>query len=61
MMTPAEFAEKMKHWRAVAVHGGDPEQAHCEADDLMCQVLREAGFGEGVDIYEDPEFTRWFA
>jgi len=57
VMTPQEFADKI---RAIEeTHGGDNEAMHSEADDLMCKLLREMGYGEGIAIYE--EWTRWYA
>jgi hypothetical protein len=31
---------------------------HKEADKLMCQVLRERGFFEGVKVFEESE--KWY-
>lgn len=55
MMTPAEFADKMRE----ISRAGDTEMDHCEADDLMCALLRSLGYGEGVDIFE--EMPKWYA
>lgn len=30
----------------------NPEMKHILADELMCKLLRELGYGEGVDIFE---------
>lgn len=48
-MTPEEFAERMKE-----LHRGheDPATDHKLADDLMARVLRQLGYGAGIDIYD---------
>lgn len=35
----------------------DPELAHSQADDLLCLLLRDLGFGDVVDEFE--KLTRW--
>lgn len=42
-------------------HGNhiDQETAHWMADNLMCDVLRQLGFGAGVDIFEN--MPKWYA
>lgn len=52
-MTPEEFKERMKacytmHKRKL----GDLEAEHIAADELMCQCLSEAGYGEGVKEFK---------
>lgn len=56
-MTPDEFRSRMQ----TMANGGnyDNEQAHGDADDLMCEALRSLGYGEGVDIYQSIE--KWYA
>ena len=39
--------------------GYDIEGAHSEADDLMCQLLEELGYEEGVKIFKNAE--KWYA
>ena len=56
MMTPEEFAAKMRE--IDKDNRLDVEQAHSLADKLLCDALREWGFSVGVDIYED--MTRWY-
>lgn len=46
----AEVAEKS---------GGDPETAHCEADSILCELLRALGHGELVDKFD--EVRKWYA
>lgn len=55
-MTPEEFAERM---RAAARSKGDAEDHHMLADELMVELLRSLGYGEGCDIFE--EMPRWYA
>lgn len=38
---------------------GDMEAGHSDADDLMCDVLEEMGFSEGVKIFR--EMDKWYA
>lgn len=54
-MTREEFKNKMQ---AIA-DKRDTEEGHIEADDLMCELLKELGYGEGVDIFEG--MPRWYA
>jgi 5'-deoxynucleotidase YfbR-like HD superfamily hydrolase len=54
-MTPEEFAEKMKEIEI----SFDPEKAHSKADDLLCAVLRELGYEDGIKIFEEME--KWYA
>lgn len=57
-MNPAEFAAKMQ----VILDAGiepDLEGPHIDADDLMCEVLIELGYGEGVNIFHN--VRKWHA
>lgn len=38
--------------------GWEKGREHSENDDLLCALLRELGFDEVVDMYE--QTTRWF-
>lgn len=55
MITPKEFADKMREYDK----SNDPEMKHVHADDLMCEVLRELGYEEGVEIFE--EMYIWYS
>lgn len=55
-MTPEQFADAM---REIAKNSGDTEMAHGDADDLLCKVLTQLGYGEGVKIFE--EMDKWYA
>jgi hypothetical protein len=54
-MTPLEFADKMRE----ASRSADIEANHSIADDLMCELLRSLGYGDGIDIFE--EMDKWYA
>jgi hypothetical protein len=56
-MTPEEAAAKMRE----IFSGTDYNigAAHLEADELLCQILRELGYGEAVQIFEDAD--KWYA
>ena len=55
MMSREDFAKKMQELSDM----NDTEGAHCEMDDLLCDMLRELGYGEGVDIFEARD--KWYA
>ena len=54
-MSPKEFSEKMQTIAEVR----DPEEGHSKMDDLMCELLKSLGYGEGVEIFEDVE--KWYS
>lgn len=37
----------------------DTEMAHILADELMCKLLRELGYNEGVEIFE--KMGKWYS
>ena len=63
-MTPEEFKAKMRE-----IYDGkhadllgkrfDEEQTHELADELMVELLRSLGYGEGVDIFWN--MHKWYA
>lgn len=56
-MSPKEFEERM---RAIAEDPDyDEELGHGAADWLMMEVLRDLGYGAGVDIFESMDV--WYA
>ena len=55
-MTPEQFAADM---REIAKFDADPEGAHSMADDLLCKLLTELGYAEGVKVFEDMD--KWYA
>jgi len=54
-MTPDEFAKKMSE----TCRPGDPECAHLDADDLMCDLLDSLGYGAGVVTFRASH--KWYA
>lgn len=56
VMTPEEFADKMG--KIQPTERGDTEIEHGLADDLLCLVLEELGYGEGVRVFE--EMDKWY-
>lgn len=62
-MTPKEFADEMRRITDDEQHKGDPywdtEQVHIEMDNLMCEVLEDLGYGEGVEIFRNE--LKWYA
>lgn len=49
-ITPKEFEAKMRETQAE--YKDDPKAFHSAADDLICDLLRKLGYGEGVEIFE---------
>jgi hypothetical protein len=54
-MTPYEFYHKMLE----IADNLDKEAKHTEADDLLCAVLTELGYGAGVKVFHEME--KWYA
>lgn len=54
-MTPDEFRDKLTEM-AQDIHKCD---RHVDADNLMCQILRSLGYGEGIDIFE--KMDKWYS
>lgn len=69
VMTPEEFAERMRELIVKNTHPieflgddvpyFDPEDCHPEMDELLCKVLKQLGYGEGVDIFKNTK--KWYA
>ena len=38
---------------------GDTESDHCEADNILCELLRSLGCGDVVDLYK--QVDKWFS
>jgi len=53
-MTQQEAIDKLK-----ALEGYDKERDHCEADDILCELLSSLGYGEVVDQFNKLE--KWYA
>ena len=56
-MKPEEFRNEMIVIREM--YPNDPELFHCCADDLLCTLLRELGYGEGIDVFVAAE--KWYS
>lgn len=62
MITPAEFEDKMKDMEyrlKNRVEGYYEEEAHIDADNLMCKVLKDLGYEKGVEIFE--RMPKWYS
>ena len=57
MTLQEEFAKNMAEIQTYCKD--DEERCHAAMDELMCDVLRQLGFGEGVDIFENT--PKWYA
>lgn len=55
MISPEECAERMKN----LAQEKDLEAFHIKADDLMCETLKQLGYGEAVEIFESHE--KWYS
>ena len=55
-MTPEQFRDAMLK---LANNQQDKEGRHCDMDDLLCAVLEELGYREGVRIFQDTD--KWYA
>jgi hypothetical protein len=59
-MTPKEFAQRMKDaYEYFWVEKEDEECVHADMDNIMCDLLRQLGYGEGIDIFENT--PKWYA
>ena len=54
-MTPKEFESTMKEFNDIH----DTDDRHMAMDELMCFVLRDLGYKDGVDIFEASD--KWYA
>lgn len=59
-MTPNEFAAKMQEaYETHYVKENDEEVVHIVMDGIMCDLLRQLGYGEGIDIFNNTPM--WYA
>jgi hypothetical protein len=59
-MTPEEFAANMREaCQYHYVENNDQEDVHITMDGIMCNLLRDLGYGEGIDIFEST--PKWYA
>jgi hypothetical protein len=54
-VTPEEFKAAIENVVSDGWYTGD---WHEEADAIMCELLKQLGYGEGIEIYLSRE--RWF-
>ena len=54
-MTPEEFKYQMLR----AANTPDTELSHIRADELMCEILEELGYGEGIFVFRD--MAKWYS
>ena len=57
IMTKEEFYHNMLAIKEQ--YGRDQEKFHIEADNLMCKLLIELGYGQGVEVFLDTPV--WYA
>lgn len=62
MMAPKEFEQKMNDINTGTFYGTDQydeEDMHRDMDNIMCNLLRDLGYGKGIDIFEDT--PKWYS
>ena len=57
MITPEEFEKRIKE--ILADPEGYTRTYHEDMDELMCKVLEEHGYGDGVKIFREAD--KWYA
>lgn len=55
-MTPEQFLEEMEN---IFMNRHDTEQDHIAGDSLMCEVLTQLGYGDGVRVFEEAD--KWYS
>lgn len=59
-MTPKEFKQAMADARHKYDEGEyDEEVVHGNMDYIICELLRDLGYGEGIDIFDNTPM--WYA
>ena len=56
LMTSTEFADYMTNIKKTS---HCKESRHVWMDEVMCKLLRQLGYGEGIDIFENTD--KWYA
>lgn len=59
IITPDEFTERMNYLKEHPGLKNDKEAQHIVMDALMCEVLEQLGYAEGVEIFENT--PKWYA
>ena len=57
-ITPEEFAKRMQGIKELYSDFHDTDERHVAMDDLMCELLRELGYGDGIDIFDNT--SKWY-
>ena len=57
VMTPEEFRQRMEEIRKT--DGDDEYIAHIEMDGVMCDLLCQLGYGDGIKVFDDQ--PKWYA
>jgi hypothetical protein len=58
-MTPEEAKEAMKRILKLQEDEGDTESFHFEADLLLCDILKDLGYSETVELFK--KLPKWYA
>ena len=59
-LTPEDFKQQMQDaYDVYYLQQHDNECVHSVMDDIMCSLLRQLGYGEGIDIFEHT--PKWYA
>lgn len=58
-MIEQRYIDKLK--QSQKDYGGDPEAAHGAGEEVMLELLREAGFGFFASEYEEASKNWWYA
>lgn len=53
--TPDEFLKDMQ----TVASSNDPEWSHGYMDDMMCNLLKQLGYGEAIEVFRHTE--KWYA
>lgn len=56
-MKPDEFLHEMLLLKEKC--NDDEEQFHIDADNLLCNVLAELGYGDGIQIFQN--MPKWYS
>jgi hypothetical protein len=58
-MSPEEFKVAMQALIVEEENDSDTEETHYKADKLMCDILEELGYGDGVALFN--KLHKWYA
>ena len=57
MITPEEFEIEMLQCFDFSDSCNDRQRAHYDACELMCKLLKQLGYGGGIDVFE--RLNKW--